>query len=218
MKGSSDYMKQTTQGISLLFVALLLWASATPSSGQTERPRLTTPSSENTEDGKKLLTEEELSAISKPENSNNRMKTYVRLTVQRLKKAREYANQENYLATSEQIQGYTFLVADAGRVSKELIPPHDKAHKTLEIALREQVRLLEGFKYDITLAYAVVVETALQTATQVRRQALKLFLGDEGLLSEKVKFAQRYVNPHRVFANLKSKRTFAKAVALKFDP
>ncbi len=168
----------------LFFLALLfLWASFMSVGGQTERPRLAAPQPDKVEDWKNRLTEEELSAISKAENPNNRMKTYVRLSEERLKKARDYVTQENYVATSEQIKGYTALIADAGRVSKESIPQRDKAHKTLEVALREQLRVLEGLKYDIGTSYLEVVEIAFKTAQQVRRQALNLLLGG-GILLE----------------------------------
>ncbi len=176
-------MEQTIKRNLFLLASLFLWASFMPVSGQTERPRLATPQPDKVEDWKNRLTEEELSAIGKSESPNNRMKTYVQLSAQRLKKAREFVNQEDFAATSEQIKGYTALIADAGRVSKESIPKHDKAHKTLEVALREQVRLLEGLRHDLSTSYLDVVEIALKTALQVRRQALNLLLG-EGILSD----------------------------------
>ncbi len=176
-------MEQTIKRNLFLLASLFLWAIFMPVSGQTERPRLATPQPDKVEDWKNRLTEEELSAIGKSESPNNRMKTYVQLSAQRLKKAREFVNQEDFAATSEQIKGYTALIADAGRVSKESIPKHDKAHKTLEVALREQVRLLEGLRHDLSISYFEVVEIALKTALQVRRQALNLLLG-EGILSE----------------------------------
>ena len=173
---------QSTKQPLILLVFLLLYSAFSAAHGQAERPRLTPPQPDKIEDWKNRLTEEELSALNKTDNPNNRMKTYVRLSAQRLKKAREYVNQDNYADSSEQIKGYTFLIADAGRISKEF-PKGDKAHKTLEIALREQVRLLEGFQYEIGTAHLEVVKLALQTANEVRRQALKLFLGNENLLS-----------------------------------
>ena len=176
-------MEQTIKRNLFLLALLFLWASFIPVNGQNERPRLANPQPDKVEDWKNRLTEEELSAISKPESPNNRMKMYVRLSEQRLKKAREYVNQEDFAATSEQIKGYTALIADAGRVSKESIPKYDKAHKTLEVALREQVRVLEGLRHDLSHSYLEVVESALKTALQVRRQALNLLLG-EGLLSD----------------------------------
>lgn len=177
---------QLIRNTSFLLIAFFACVIVLPVTGQTERPRLATPQPDKVEDEKNRLTEEELSAISKPENPNNRMKTYVRLSEQRLKKARDFINQENFAASGEQIKGYTFLIADAGRVSKESIPKGDKAHKTLETALREQVRLLESLKRDLSLSYGEVVELALKTAQQVRRQALNLLLGS-GILSESEK-------------------------------
>jgi hypothetical protein len=176
-------MEQISKRNLIVLAALFLWASFLPVNGQTERPRLTSPQPDKVEDGKNRLTEEELTAISKAESPNGRMKTYVRLSEQRLKRAREYVNQEDYAATSEQIKGYTALIADAGRVSKESIPRRDKAHKTLEVALREQIRLLEGIQRDLSASYYEVVEMALKTVQQVRRQALNLLLGAD-ILSE----------------------------------
>lgn len=167
-----------------LLAALLMWMSVLLVNGQTERPRLAVPQPEKIADWKNLLTEEELSALSKSQRPNSRMKTYVRLSAQRLKNAREYINQENFAEAEEQVKGYTALIADAGRVSKESIPIGDKAHKTLELALRAQIRLLEGLKRDLSSAYDEVTEVALQTTEQVRQQALNLLFGT-GMLSKK---------------------------------
>lgn len=128
-----------------LLIAFLVWMRMLVVSGQTERPRLVSPPQDKIANWEKLLTEEESIALRKEERPNNRMKTYVRLSAQRLKNAREFITQENFAASGEQIKGYTVLIADAGRVSQESIPKGDKAHKTLELALREQIRLLESF-------------------------------------------------------------------------
>ena len=87
---------QFIRNTSFLLIAFFACVSGLPVTGQTERPRLASPQPDKVEDGKNRLTEEELSAISKPENPNNRMKTYVRLSEQRLKKARDFINQENF--------------------------------------------------------------------------------------------------------------------------
>lgn len=166
-----------------LLVAFLLCMNTLLVSGQTERPRLVSPPQDKIANWKNLLTEEESNALRKTERSNSRIKIYVRLSAQRLKNAREFIKQENFAASAEQIKGYTVLIADAGRVSKEAIPKGDKAHKTLELALREQIRLLETLKQDLSSAYSEVMEIALETSQRVRLQALNLLFGT-GLLSE----------------------------------
>ena len=79
--------------------------------------------------------------------------------------------------------GYAALVADVGQFSKDSVPKRDKAHKTLEVALREQLRALEGIRRDTSASYAENAEKALKLVNQVRRQALSLLLG-EGFLTE----------------------------------
>jgi hypothetical protein len=135
------------------------------------------------DDWKSKLTAEERSAFSKPDNPNDRMKTFARLAESRLKSARDYLTRDDYTGADEQIMGYAALVAQVGQFSKESVPKRDKAHKTLEVALREQTRLLEGIRRDTSVSYAETIEKALKLAHQVRRQALSLLLG-EGFLTE----------------------------------
>lgn len=166
-----------------LLIAFIVWSSTLLVSGQTERPRLDSLQPDKIATWKNLLTEEENNALRKAGRPNSRMKTYIRLSAQRLKSAREFITQENFAASGEQIKGYTALIAEAGRVSKESIPKGDKAHKTLELALREQLRLLEALKRDLSSAYSEVMGIALEITQQVRQQALNLLFGT-GLLAE----------------------------------
>lgn len=138
------------------------------------------------DDWKNKLTAEERSAISKPDNSNERVKTYVRLADSRLKSARGYLDRDDYTGADEQIMGYAALIADVGQFTKDSVPKRDKAHKTLEVALREQLRALEGIRRDTSASYAETADKALKLVNQVRRQALSLLLG-EGFLTETAK-------------------------------
>lgn len=166
----------------VLLASLFLLASFTIRAAQAERPRTTQP--EKTDDWKSKLTAEERSELSKPESPNDRMKTYLRLAQLRLKNVRDQVSREDFTAADEQLEGYTALIADAGDFSKNSVPKRDKAHKTLETSLREQVRTLEGLKRDISAVRAEAIEKALKIANHVRRQALNLLLGDGGFLSE----------------------------------
>lgn len=135
------------------------------------------------DDWKSKLTAEERNAISKPENSNERVKTYLRLADSRLKSARNYLDRDDFTGADEQIMGYAALIADVGQFTRDSVPKRDKAHKTLEVALREQLRALEGLRRDTSATYAETTDKALKLVNQVRRQALGLLLG-EGFLTE----------------------------------
>lgn len=148
---------------------------------------LITPThAQSADDWKNKLTAEERSTFSKPDSPNDRMKTFVRLSESRLKSARDYLTRDDYTGADEQVKGYAALVVEAGQFSKASIPKRDKAHKTLEVALREQSRLLEGIRRDMSANYGETVEKTLKLVNQVRRQALNLLLG-EGFLSESEK-------------------------------
>jgi len=126
----------------------------------------------------KKLTAEEQAALNRPEGPNGRAKTYARLSEARLKSARAALGREEYAAADEELKVYTALVADAGRYLAASAPRRDRAHKTIEQALREQIRVLEGIRRDETSAHIDVAEKALATAQRIRRQALNSLLGD----------------------------------------
>jgi hypothetical protein len=140
---------------------------------------------QNVEDWKSKLTSEERSAVSKPESPNDRIKTYMRLTESRLRSARDFATREDFVAVDEQIKGYAALIADAGQFTKASVPKRDKAHKTLETSLRDQLRSLESLQRDVTLSHVELIEKTIKLANQIRRQSINLLLGEEGILSEK---------------------------------
>lgn len=171
-------MRQLTNRNFALLASLILWAGL-GTVAQGAGMFAATASDE----WKSKLTAEERSAISKPEGANDRVKTYVRLAESRLKSARSYLDREDYTGADEQIMGYVVLIADVGAFTKASVPKRDKAHKTLEVSLREQLRSLEGIRRDTAGAYADTAEKALKLVTQVRRQALNLLLGD-GFLTE----------------------------------
>lgn len=159
----------------LLASFIISFALVIPARAQTDKPH----------EWKNKLTAEERTTFSKPDSPNDRMKTFVRLAESRLKSARDYLVRDDYTGADEQIMGYAALVAEAGQFSKISVPKRDKAHKTLEVSLREQTRTLEGIRRDTSVNYAETIEKALKLANQVRRQALNLLLG-EGFLSETV--------------------------------
>ena len=157
----------------LLASVIISFVLVNPVSAQTTKP----------DDWKSKLTAEERSVFSRSDSPNDRMKTFVRLADSRLKSVRDYLAREDYTGADEQVMGYAALVAEVGQFSKDTVPKRDKAHKTLEVALREQSRTLEGIRRDISVNYIETTDRALKLVNQVRRQALNLLLG-EGFLSE----------------------------------
>jgi hypothetical protein len=182
-------MRQWTNGNWILLASCILWACFViypVRAAQAERPRTVTPATiqdEKEEDWKSKLTTEELSAINKPDSPKDRVKTSLRLAEVRLKNARSHLEREDYRGASEQIMGYAALVEDVGQFSKSSIAKRDKVHKTLEVTLREQLRVLEGIRRDISASHAATIEKALKLVNQIRRQSLGLLLG-EGLLTD----------------------------------
>jgi hypothetical protein len=138
-----------------------------------------------TDDWKSKLTSEERSAVSKPDSPNDRIKTYVRLTESRLRSARDHASREDYVAVDEEIKAYFALISDAGQFTKASVPKRDKAHKTLETSLRDQLRSLESLQREVTVSHVELIQKTIKLANQIRRQSINLLLGDEGILSEK---------------------------------
>ncbi len=169
-----------------LVAAWFLLGSVIVCLGQAERLRTTEPKQqEKEEDWKSRFSKEERDALARPDSANDRIKTYVRLADLRLKNARDLMTREEYTAAGEQIVVYTALVADAGQFTKSSVPKKDKAHKTLETNLREQLRMLEGVRRDSLSAQAEIFEKAIKVVNQVRRQSLNILLGaDGGILSE----------------------------------
>lgn len=179
-------MKLITQSKNWLLVAGLLLGSGIVCLGQSERPRTTAAAQqEKEEDWKSKFSKEERDALARPDGANDRIKTYIRFADLRLKSARDLMTREEYTAAGEQIVVYTALIADAGQFTKASVPKKDKAHKTLETNLREQLRTLEGVRRDSPSAQAEIFEKAIKIVNQVRRQSLNLLLGaDGGILSE----------------------------------
>lgn len=136
------------------------------------------------EDLAKKLTTEERTALNRPDDPHGRIKTYVRLMQARLHAARAYLNKEQYTATDEQLEVYVGLADDAGRFLAASVRPRDKANKTLEQGLREQIRVLEGIRRDVTVIHLDLAEKALAAANRVRLQALNALIGDGKILKE----------------------------------
>ncbi len=148
------------------------------------RPCTTAQASGSLEDLAKKLTTEERTALNRPDDPHGRIKTYVRLMEARLNAARAYLNKEQYTATDEQLEVYAGLVDEVGRFRAASVRPRDKANKTLEQGLREQIRVLEGIRRDVTVMHLDLAEKALAAANRVRRQALNALIGDGKILKE----------------------------------
>lgn len=145
----------------------------------------TVQSSDKPDAALKKLTAEEQAALNKPgEAPNDRAKSYIRIASVRLKTARLLVDQEKSAEADEQIEIYTALVADAGRYLSSSVKVRDKAHKTIEQGLKEQLRLLEGLRRDVTAAHGEIVEKAIKTTSNVRLQALRDALGAENILNK----------------------------------
>lgn len=172
-----------------LHAARGLWLPGYQSASVQETQRPTAPSttaqtSKPLEDLIKKLTEAERTALNRPEDPHGRIKTYVRLMEARLNAARAYLNKEQYTATDEQLEVYAGLVDEAGRFLEASVRPRDKANKTLEKGLHEQLRVLEGIRRDVTVMHLELAEKALAAANRVRRQALNALIGDGKILKE----------------------------------
>jgi hypothetical protein len=130
----------------------------------------------------KKLTSEEHAALSRSDSPPGRIKTYIRLLRERLKGARNLLDRDEYAATGEYLEVYAGLVNEAGRFLKESVRPRDGANKTLEQGLREQIRVLEGIRRDVSVTHLGPVEKALEAANRVRIQALNALLGSGKIL------------------------------------
>ena len=133
------------------------------------------------------MSNEERTALSRQETNNDKIKTYLRFAEQRLRSARVLVDKDEHAEAGKEVVGYATLIADAGIFTRASVPKRDKAHKTLETALREQYRVLEGLKRDIGVSQVAVMEEALRIVVKVRRQSLNLFLGEDKVLSESEK-------------------------------
>lgn len=152
---------------------------------QPEHPRTGQSGNESGSDGvRKKLTPEEQSAIDRAGGGNDRVKVYVRLAETRLRNTREALSREDYKTADENLEAYVVLISDAGQFTKNSVPQRDKAHKTLEQALRAQLRLLEGIRRDTLAEHAEPAERALATANRVRTQSLNLLLGGGTFLAD----------------------------------
>jgi hypothetical protein len=120
---------------------------------------------------------EEYKALNRSEGAHNRIKTYIRLASIRLKNARELLDMDDYSGADEQIQVYTALVAEAGRFRETSVGPYDKANKTLEQGLFEQLRVLDSIRRNTISKYFEGADQAYILATRVRLQSLGALLG-----------------------------------------
>lgn len=180
------FRKVVLQGATLIvYLSVLLCGTA--GLAQSERPRTVGEGAQaagTSEDWAKKISAEEQAAIERAGRGNDRVKAYVKLAEVRLQNARAALERGEFTASNEQLEAYTALIASAGEYARVNIPKRDKAHKTLEQALRSELRLLEGVRRDTSIDYAEPVEKAIAMAKRMRSQSLNLLLGNGTFLSE----------------------------------
>ncbi|HYE74562.1 MAG TPA: hypothetical protein VEF04_14580, partial [Blastocatellia bacterium] len=195
LKNISCQFRNAALSYAILIGYLATLLCVTPGFAQSERPRTATGASQatnsTTEDWFKKLSAEEQSAIDRSGKGNDRVKTYVRLAEVRLQNARAALSRDELAASGEQLNFYIALIASAGEYTRAYVPQRDKAHKTLEQALRSHLRLLEGIRRDTSADYAEPVGKALAMANRLRVQSLNLLLGNGAFLSEQEKDAPK---------------------------
>jgi hypothetical protein len=120
---------------------------------------------------------EEYKALNRSEGANERIKTYIRLARVRLKNARDLLDMDDYSGADEQIQVYTGLISEAGRFRETSVGQYDKANKTLEQGLFEQLRVLDSIRRNTISRYFEGADQAYILATRVRLQSLGALLG-----------------------------------------
>lgn len=124
-----------------------------------------------------IFSADEDKALNRAEGVHNRIKTYIRLARVRLKKAQDLLDLDDYAGAEEQIQIYTALVAGAGRFRAASVGPFEKANKTLEQGIFEQLRALDSIRRNTVSKYSESAEQAYILATRVRLQSLSALLG-----------------------------------------
>ncbi|HWQ34223.1 MAG TPA: hypothetical protein VNQ79_15350 [Blastocatellia bacterium] len=161
----------------LLIVTLGLISAISPAPAAAQEGQ----SADKTNELLKKLTPEEQAALSKSDSANDRVKNYLRVAAGRLKNARALLDTDKYAEADEQIQIYTAVINDAGRFLTS-VRARDKAHKTMEQGLKEQLRLLEGIRRNTPAEHFDVADDAVRTSERVRIQALKAALAADDLL------------------------------------
>jgi hypothetical protein len=120
---------------------------------------------------------DEYRSLNRADGTNDRIKTYIRLARARLKNTQDLIDHDNYTEANEQLQIYAALITDAGRYRAAAVGPYEKANKTLEQGLFEQLRLLDGIRRNMISIYSEGAEQAYILATRVRLQSLAALLG-----------------------------------------
>ena len=137
----------------------------------------TVKTSELQEGTTRKFSAEENKALNRSEGTNDRIKTYIRLARERLKNAQHLLDQDDYAGADEQIQVYAALVADADHFRAVSVKPYEKANKTLEQGLFEQLRALDAIRRNTISIYSKGAEQAYILVTRVRLQSLSALLG-----------------------------------------
>jgi hypothetical protein len=163
-------------GMKVLLIVMLGLISIAPAVAQEGQ------SANKTNELLKKLPPEEQAALNKTgDSANDRVKNYLRVAAGKLKNARALLDTDKYAEADEQIQIYTAVINDAGRFLSS-VRSRDKAHKTMEQGLKEQLRLLEGIRRDTPAEHFDVADDAVKTSERVRIQALKAALAADDLL------------------------------------
>ncbi|HZS05894.1 MAG TPA: hypothetical protein VFD58_13730 [Blastocatellia bacterium] len=171
--------------LTIVLSSASLAAGALPATAQAQdRPRTVAENQQPDKppDALKKLTAEEQTAINSGGGANDRTKNYLRVAGGRLKNTRALLDQEKYSEAEEQLEIYAAVIADAGRFLAASVKPRDKAHKTMEQNLKEQLHQLDGIRRDTPAAYLDAADKAVKTAERVRLQSLKAALGAEEIL------------------------------------
>ncbi|MFN0119900.1 MAG: hypothetical protein ACKV2V_05300 [Blastocatellia bacterium] len=156
----------------LLLCVLLLLLGATTSAQGTEP-----------EDHLKKLTPQEQAELGKQGSPNDRVKASLRIGAARLQAMRMLIEQGKSQEIPAQILVYEALIRDTGKFLAGSVKSRDKAHKTMELGLKEHIKLLESLRRDVSFDDGgEAIERARQTADRVRVQSLAAALGDDQII------------------------------------
>jgi len=165
--------------VALLLAAMTGLANYAGAQGRTSNYEAgnTVKTSELPEGTTRKFSAEEYKALNRSVGTNDRIKTYIRLARERLKNAQHLLDHDDFAGADEQIQVYAALVADADRFRAASVGPYDKANKTLEQGLFEQLRALNAIRRNTISIYSKGAEQAYILVTRVRLQSLSALLG-----------------------------------------
>jgi hypothetical protein len=127
------------------------------------------------------LSAEEREALARAEGPQNQARAYMRLTFERLRRAREALERDDTASSDDNILVYDAMLNELERVARE-IPVRDKTNKMLERALLEQYKSLESIRRETSALHTEPVDRALELVERIRHQTLNKMLGDGKLI------------------------------------